>query len=57
MSVSYTLAGCRYIDSLCYPLNATLREPNGAQYTYKQVGQTEQYLVGNPSSAGTLTYA
>ncbi len=48
------------IDVLCYPRQAIVRLPNGAQYTYKQVGQTESYTVGGyvnaPTSAGTLQY-
>jgi RHS repeat-associated protein len=54
--VSYTLTGCRFIDSVCYPLTAVVREPDGAQYTFKQIGQTEEYKVSNSAAAGRLIY-
>ena len=56
LSISYTLAGCRYFDVLCYPRNATLRDPDGAQYAYRQIGSTEDYKVYGSAAAGTLSY-
>ena len=54
--VSYSLAGCRYIDALCYPRSAVVRESDGTQYTYNQYGTTESYYVNFSSAQGTLTY-
>jgi RHS repeat-associated protein len=55
-SISFTTAGCRRIDVVCYPLQAVVKEPNGAQHTYRLFGATESYNADGASSAGTLYY-